>query len=150
MNTQKRPSASATTTFEKHAQASAERYPMPRVLRGNLNLMLSSEQAVETYWECAAQEDCEGDAVYACGNVMSGNNKLCHRDRSVNMYCAFTCFTGGCSANASVLPLSPGRFCQPCDACFVDSGIPSGGCPAWCADYQVLLLLLLVVVSLLV
>ena len=53
-----------------------------------------------------------------------------------------SCFTGGCGANAGVLPKTPGRYCQPCDACFVETGVAQ--CPAWCSNFTVVVMLWLI------
>ena len=111
--------------------AKVDRFATPAQLTGKNNIMLSSERAVPAFPECSAQADCEGQVRYACGDVANGHNQLCKRKHAVPMYCAETCYTGGCAANASVLPNQPGRFCQPCDACFVAGGScpDSGGNP---------------------
>merc|ERR1719487_1921512 len=50
------------------------------------------------------------------------------------MYCASKCFTGGCGSKGDMVFEQEGPFCQPCDACGLDTNVPFGDCPARCRE----------------
>eukprot|EP00443_Scrippsiella_acuminata_P077928 CAMPEP_0115530226 /NCGR_PEP_ID=MMETSP0271-20121206/84380_1 /TAXON_ID=71861 /ORGANISM="Scrippsiella trochoidea, Strain CCMP3099" /LENGTH=377 /DNA_ID=CAMNT_0002962337 /DNA_START=141 /DNA_END=1270 /DNA_ORIENTATION=+ len=105
------------------------------------NLAVTHEDIIEVFSECLVHADCDGQLATACGNVDAEFNDICSRKFAVPLYCSPTCRTGGCGPLGDALPNAPGPFCQPCDACVLESSssYPDGvnPCPSWCEGFNV-------------